>query len=426
MRELGIRGNTVMTEGELFYQYVIEAFQAFAENHSEMVPKYSVSFESEPITSRSHAVYCNVKVVNDETVFMISISHKTIKALKAGLDLNEEEPRFMYKLRIFWIVHHEIGHWIWGHVSYYKKMGWTTKLGMFDAQSEFAVTNTPTPIDSELTHSAELLADTFAVIELFNLLSREDDGDEYESVITANLSIYAIMTTVALFYGKKRDQQHALFHPPWRLRAINILRTIFECFLADNYGEDKLNEGMRITAAAVNPYLKDFSDNALIPAWEGANTYANLNGLDEAVFDLDEKGIISPLKMMGIMTRNEASHPDVSKLLYLYKKANFWVEQLGTYSPVNNFNPVVVFGESKSSDPSHHQYKLTTCLSQNNVSKKLELWAKTNEFELLTISYENEADALPIHTLIDFEFKALTKTKRDVMDLVNLLQKDIL
>jgi len=392
MRELVVRGNTGMTEGELFYQYVIEAFEAFAENHSEMVPKYAVSFESEPITARSHAVYCNVKVVNDETVFMISISHKTIKALKAGLDLNEDEPKFMYKLRIYWVVHHEIG----------------------------------PPIDSELTHSAELLADTFAVIELFNFLSREDDGDEYECVVTANLSIYAIMTTVALFYGKKRDEQHALFHPPWRLRAINILRTIFECFLADTYGENKLNEGMRITAAAVNPYLKDFSDNALIPAWEGAHTYANLNGFDEAVFDLDEKGIISPLKMMGIMTRNEASHPDVSKLLYLYKKANFWVEQLETYSPVNNFDPVVVFGESKSSDPSQHQYKLTTNLSQDNVSKKLELWAKTNEFELLTISYENDADALPNHTLIDFEFKALTKTKREVMKLVNLLQKDIL
>jgi len=416
-----------LTEGELFYQYVVEAFQAFAENHSEMAPKYAVSFESDPIETQSHSVYCNLKIVNDEVVFLVSISRKTIEALKAGLDLNEEEPRFMYKLRIYWIIHHEIGHWIWGHIPYYEEMGWTTKLGIFDAHSEYKPINTPTSIDSELTHSAELLADTFAVIELFNLLSREDYGDEYDRCVTANLSIYAIMTTVALFYGRKRDNQHAQFHPPWRLRAVNVLRAIFECFLADSFGEDKLDAGMRITAATINPYLREFTDKALIPAWEGASTYAKMNGLDEAVFDLDEKGIISPLKMMGILTRDETSHPDVSDLLYLLKKANFWVEQLGVYSPVDNFSPVSVFGETKSFDPSHHQYKLTTNLSQKNSSQKLEIWAEKNDIQILKIDYESAPSLVQNHTLLDLEFKAMkVVSKRQVISMVNSFQKEIL
>jgi len=416
-----------MKDGELFYKYVVEAFNAFVKNHSDLEPKLAVSFESDPIETDSHAVYCSSTIENDEMLFLVSVSRGTISAIKSGLDLGNEDQLYIYKLRIYWIIHHEIAHWIWGHIAFYEEMGWITQLGMFDAKNEYQINRPKIPVDSNLTHSAELLADTFATIEVFNAISRYDDGDEYESSVTNKLIIFAIMTTVALFYGSKRDRQHTQFHPPWRLRAANILRSIFECFLADSFGENNLHAGMRITAAAINPYLKEFTEKSLLPAWESANIFSNSNGLDEAVFNFEEDGIISPQKMMGLLTRNAASHPDVRKLLQLYKKANFWVEKSATYSPVNNFTPTSVFGEKKSFNPKRHQYKIVTSLSQREASKKLVEWARSHKFTITEMEFQWGSDELKSNILIDFEFVTMEAiSKNDVIRLMNALQKDIM
>jgi len=412
----------MITVGDLFYEYVIEAFNAFTENHAYLEIKCPTSFESEPVEYDQLFVSCEIKKGHSGSEFCINVSHATVQKLKTNLNLDRSADRQIFRLRIYWIIHHEIAHWLWGHIRYYQEQGWATELGLSETeplQKEESQLPQSTQKDDtsatiyDLAHAAELQADTFATIELFNLISRNSNPDEYDRHLSASQILFAIMSTVAMFYEGKEGEQPTSLHPTWDVRSINLMRSVFECHLVDTYSEEGIYAGLRLTAEALNPVAEEFAEKSLYPTLESCHEFARAANLSESLFPLDTFGLLNPTTMIKVMSRSENDDPRVDRLLKLYDKANDWIEMLDEYSPVHNFQPVKVFGESMTSDPNEYSYKLVSEHPEERTQEIISKWAQEHNLSVKSSRLAKGPGIDEYKTLVDIIFQTIAETSPD-------------
>ena len=231
-----------------FETIALSALGDFGDNHTQSRPRSPTRFalhlfENGDVLHVSE----DSRVMRGESRVTLNLSHAVARALAGGALKEKAVSRDLYALQVFWLVHHEIGHWVLGHNALYADLGWSPELGVSDTAMPGNRATGPVG----LARAAELEADDFASRSLFHYLrtvetTAEDDDLERSCAVT----LIAMLSVASLFYDPARAGR-AHLHPDWPIRYQNAVLCVFNLFTA------RMAPAPRTTARAFSRFERE-------------------------------------------------------------------------------------------------------------------------------------------------------------------------
>lgn len=419
-------GKTVQRSlGEIFDEHATYALQTFAKRYRHLETVRPTSFVLDYFVFPKPNAWIGSDGDHEETC-TITVTDSMVTLLAEGLDLCGDEGDVIYGLRVFWLIHHELGHWLWGHLPYYDKRGWFSALGMAEAVVKQSG-NTASTFTAKL---AELQADSFATTALIDEIganfAAEDDVDidpelyghlrnmmTEEAFIerlsdTIHMVTYITFCTIGLLYFDNRDQEEFKFHPPWRTRALNISAHCFRFLMALTVDGAETKAGMYVKGDVLNPVAVTFAE-ATSPALEATQLYFDEAGVKIAIIQGDDTPLFSAAEIGYLIMGTEGKTKSVDEILNLYAYYDEFVSECAEAHPIENFLASFLHGETADMADTH-DYKVGSVQSEEEAQLTIEEWAKHNGLEVVSLEFRKPKGpgiAEHIDLIVDITFRAL-------------------
>ena len=158
-------------------------------------------------------------------------------------------------LALLWVLSHEVGHFLCGHVGYYRE---ECGLGVSERYDETMVQKGGTNLGGVLRQSSELMADIYATIRISLILCEETKAKHWPETLTETLAAImtaGVMPVVTFLLGRERKERvpedilNDAYPSEW-CRIFNVFATT--AFIAD---------------PMLNTEFFDFRKNPLQEAW---------------------------------------------------------------------------------------------------------------------------------------------------------------
>ncbi len=411
--------------------YVSGAIETFAKDFQslELETELRVSFDF--IDDKWLAAACRTE--NSEAVenLIIEISTACLQAFARDIDVNSEAEAPIYEWRFCWLVFHEIAHWLYGHIRYYQQQGWIGEPGLCEAVSfsgnGLGSGNTDPHSTSKthpLAHAAELQADAFATIELFNLINQlpvdEDDEDEQHPLeLDIQFCYFCIVTTICSFYQDSGQAKGGPFHPSWNVRCLNILLTLFRAYSRARglEGGPDLTYENHVVAAVVGGFI----DNAVLPTVEGIEDFAKTAGLSHLVHDREQQGLYDPLDFIRLLNGDfddQSLARELAEFLDLVDELNLATAPLRSARGFEPHSASVQPGKPRET----FRFQILCNLPRAEIERVIDDWRDQHGLSELEIKFEPYAGPLDANDVIDIRFRVFEPiTQRKAQDLVRQL-----
>lgn len=429
------RGNTTAPDTLLREHadlYVSGAIETFAREFQSLGLETELRVSFGFISDKWLAAACRTETSDATEDLIIEISEACLQGLARDIDVNSEAEAPIYEWRFCWLVFHEIAHWLYGHIPYYRQQGWIGEPGLcetvsFSGNSSLGSGNTEQKRVSTtypLAHAAELQADAFATIELFNLINQipVDAGDEDEHLpleLDIQFCYFCIVTTICSFYKDSGQARGGPFHPSWNLRCLNILLTLFRAYSHARglKGGPDLTYENQVVAAIVG----DFIEKAILPTVEGIEDFAKSAGLAHLVHDREQEGLYDPLDFIRLLNGDfddQSLARELAGFLDLVDELNLVTAPLRS---ARGFEP-----HSASVQPSRpkesFRFQILCNLPRFEIEAVIDDWRGRHGLSELEIKFKPYEGPLDARDVIDIRFRvAEPMNQREAQDLVRQL-----
>ncbi len=410
--------------------YVRTALDKFAENFDSLKLKNELQISYEFISVNWLTAACRSENKSSIEELKIEISEPCLNSLSCDIDFTNENEAIYLEWRFYWLIFHELGHWLYGHIPYYRKQGWLTKIGLSESTTQYnvGVGEDTDNASSQATvfataHAAELQADAFATIELFKSIRKlagDFDDAQEELFLDVQFCYYSIVTTICNFYKDAGTAKGGPFHPSWNVRCLNVLLTLFRAFANQRglQGGSEVTYHVDVVAEAVS----DFMEHAIVPTIEGIEGFAQALGVDHLIHDV--AGLYDPLEFVRFLNGDFADSSLAAELSAYFGL----IEELNAAtSPLRSAEDFVPGDVTSNPERKSRNFKfqILTTFSRGECNSAINSWKRSNElfavvWELLP--YEGSLDA---QSILEIEFETKSPIlQRDAQDLVRLLFND--
>lgn len=420
-----------MAEETLGYAdlYVRSAIEQFQVEYAHLETTRDIYFQYAFIDSPDLVASCELAFEADGDYLTIRISVACINDLAKGIDVRNEDENPIFEWRLYWLVFHEIGHWLYGHIPYYAQKGWLTQMGITESVGTpqlHADLSKPGPKYSQpvpLAHAAELQADAFATMELFKLLRRIpiEDRDRYPNELELDIQFcyYSIITVICLFYVQKQSTDEYIFHPSWNLRCLNMIMSLFRAYSR----ETGLEIGNIIYSdAAIEPHCRAFMEESILITVDGIEEFAADIGLKIRVHDDEISGLYDPWGFLRVLRGATEGSKLTGDLLRAFKNADQLSHEAKQYVSAINFTTQRLQDHDYSKESRSHRFHITSQLPPKETHERVEQWARQNKLDVDDMSVENDRryEEGFLSLKVTFSSRELM-SENDAMSLVNLL-----
>lgn len=288
--------------------YLKSAKDLFVQNLTENVSE-TTTIDLQIIEADRLSARCNARDEDAGSTVGVTVSTKCLENLSSDLSLNDESQNAFFEWRLSWLVWHELAHWLLGHISVYREEGWIGDLGIHEEHLPDAVQSVSEGATNQdmdvfaLAHVAELEADSFATLRLYQLLvdipvNDDAHGDTPEEDI--QFCYYTIMTTISCFFASSRGNGRGPFHPSWNVRSLNVFTTLFHMHLERQGREPAALLGADVSelATQANSFMRD----AIQPTIDGIEAYAQSIGCPFQIHGNKDEGLFDPASLLDVYT----------------------------------------------------------------------------------------------------------------------------
>jgi|GEM_PF-3635617 len=415
-----------MNDDELidhFRDCVLDALEKFRLRFSSIELKKDTSFDIR-IIQFDTALYagCLRKGEDDggETI-VFSFSEGLIQALAADLSMDDRDSQ-IFVWRVFWIVHHEIAHWLYGHLPFYKSQGWVSEIGISEAALASVDLNGDGSDRYRLARVAELAADIFAINQLYAEIAQHDlegslpagdDPARDDFDLDAGLCYYVAFSTVALFYAARSSGASvSLLHPSWSIRAVNLLRALFNDYFAAVSGIPA-EPGATYDNDAIRPFVLRFIEKALRTPMEAVEEFAQRVSTAEGLnFHAGEgnTGLFEPASFLRVMSGSTEIDPLTEELKKLYAAGDELIDMTQNLLPVEGLKLNRAYGDTRMNEAApEEKVTVRSELGEAESEAIIARWARDQNLAIVSVKQNKAIGADEFSVIIDIVFKVLNE-----------------
>lgn len=344
---------------EIFDTCIVWALNDFLARYGDIEFKKKTKIEQRRIDTEASFANVTQRISDNEDRLRINVSDGLVARLSSDVVPGDENSMSILQWRVHWLVHHELAHWLFGHISFYRTVGWTAHLGITDGD----VTDTPQSLDFndqdyQLAHAAELAADTWAIRELFAEIRStpaEDDTEEpFLDILNRDtqLCYYTILSTVSQFYAGRGGASAGKMHPEWDLRSLSMVVTLYQSYMQEIFGAERIRPGKVLANELIASHAIGFMQDALGPAIESLDAFSEQLGFDTPLHARPGEGFFDPSEFVHVIRLNKRAEGRAAELIEMYKAydrlADLTSEMLAGRNMVTNY----IYGEHRMSDQS--------------------------------------------------------------------------